>query len=377
MSAGTSRTVCFVARLDFESKPGGDTVQWHMYRRAAEEAGWTTLAWFDDRPRPDAALYHAFNIDRPLELYPKLRAATRAGRPYVLSTIHHPNAWLEKFRTAQPPSGRLGRLLYRSPLGRSVAATESVKEVARLWQQRRLGRIADLLPGWSARVRWLLRHAARITLLSSTEAVHLRQDFGYAARPGQAVVVPNWVEGIAAPGTAPTDALTEQAREAVLVVGRIEARKNSLNLARLLERSGTKALFIGRPNPNESGYAGEFAALVARCRHVRWIPGVPRETLAAFYRVGRFLLNGSYVEVSPLVDIEALLCGCPVATTRYALHHELLPPGTPVVDPYDETTLAQVLAEPPARTAPRVVIEPAVAKEALLQAYAALTSPPS
>ena len=34
-------TVCFIARRDFESRPGGDTVQWRMYDRAArEEWGW-------------------------------------------------------------------------------------------------------------------------------------------------------------------------------------------------------------------------------------------------------------------------------------------------------------------------------------------------
>jgi hypothetical protein len=36
------------------------------------------------------------------------------------------------------------------------------------------------------------------------------------------------------------------------------------------------------------------------------------------------------------VDVEALALGCPIATTRYAAHHELLPADTPVCDSCDD-----------------------------------------
>lgn len=362
-------TICFVARQDFVTKPGGDTVQWQMYDRAAQAAGWRTVAWFDDKPRPPADVYHAFNIDRPLELYPKLRQAREAGRPFVLSTIHHPNPWLEKFRTLHPPGGRMGALFYRSPVGRSVAAGESVKELARLIRQGRFGHLADLVPGWSSRVRWLLREASAVTLLAGAERPWLERDFGVAIEPARAVVLPNWVEGISAVA-GPVD--VEAARDAILVVARIEARKNVLQTARWLESAGLKTLFLGRPNPNEPDYAREFEQVVGGARHVRWVPGVPRETLAGFYGVGRTLLNASYVEVSPLVDIEALAQGCPVITTRYALHHELLPAGTPQVDPYHEASVIAAVRQPTARRAPKLVTDPGACREILLRCYAAI-----
>ena len=105
------RTVCFVARGDFESRPGGDTVQWRMYERVVREAGLRPTTWFDDSPIPPADVYHAFNVDRPLELYPKLAEVKRRGRPFILSTIHHPNEWLTKYYTSQPSAGAFGRLL--------------------------------------------------------------------------------------------------------------------------------------------------------------------------------------------------------------------------------------------------------------------------
>lgn len=362
-------TVCFIARPDFESKPGGDTVQWHMYERAARAAGLRTVAWFGDEPRPAADVYHAFNIDRPLELYPKLRQVKRAGRPFALSTIHHPNEWLEKFRTQHPPSGFLGRMLYRSPLGKSVPVSESIKEAVRLVQQRRPGHLMDLWPTWSRRVDWLLREADTITLLSEQEAEFLRRDFGYASRPGQATVIPNWVEGVGNPKAPVPAVFAELAEPPVIVVGRAEARKNGLRVARLADEARRPVLFVGRPNPNEPGYAAAMQAAVAGSRFARWIPGVPREEMAGFYAHASFLLNASYVEVSPLVDIEALMFGCPVTTTRFALHHALLPRDTPVCDAYDDDDLRRRLSWRPARRAPENVIDPVAVKRDLLDHY--------
>src|SRR2546425_8478318 len=135
------KTVCFVARIDFDSKPGGDTIQWQMYDRVARGAGLNVRTWFDDSPMPEADVFHAFNVDRPLELYPRLAEARRRGIPFVLSTIHHPQEWLVRFRRCQPPTGLLGRLLYRSPIGRSIPTSEAAREVAMLVMQRRLGHL--------------------------------------------------------------------------------------------------------------------------------------------------------------------------------------------------------------------------------------------
>ena len=95
--------------------------------------------------------------------------------------------------------------------------------------------------------------------------------------------------------------------------------------------------------------------------------------MAAFYRHSSFLLNASLLEVSPLVDIEALQFGCPVTTTKYALHHDLLPPRTPVCDPYDDGSIVDRLRWRPARLPPGSPVDGERCKQDLVETYRVLS----
>jgi len=367
-----SLRICFVARNDFESKAGGDTVQYRIYDRTARLAGLTTLTWFDDRPLPDADVYHAFNIDRPLELYPKMRSVVARGRPFVISTIHHPNAWVEKYISIHSPGGPFARAVSGLPFASRTSIREPIKEVVRLFMQRRMNHVSELFPPWRSRIRWLLREAAKILVLSTEERLWLERDFGVATRDDRVAWVPNWVEGIERKPTQ-LESLSAFSEAPVVVVGRIETRKNVLRVARLAEALNRPILFVGRANPNEAHYRQEFESIVKRGSYVHWIPGVPRDEMGAYYLNASFLLNASYVEVSPLVDIEAISFGCPVVTTSYALHHEILPACIPTVDPYDSGALSGVLRSRPSRIQPREVVDAAASQQQLLACYSETT----
>jgi glycosyltransferase involved in cell wall biosynthesis len=340
-----------------------------MYERAAREAGLTPVTWFDDSSIPDADVYHAFNVGRPLDLYPKLVQIKRWGHPFVLSTIHNRHEWVTRYRRSDPPAGRLGKVLFRTAIGRSVPVTETLREVAMVAQEGRLARLVDLLPSWITRVRWLLEKADRIALLSREEGVYVGNDYAYTMRPEQALIVPNWVEGLDEISPEMPAIFEDLPESPVLVVGRIEPLKNSLRICRLAERARRHVVFIGRPLHEDSTFCAAFEAEIRRSRYCRWIRGVPRSTLASFYRHGSFLLTASYGEVSPLVDIEALAWGCPVATTKYAVHHEWLPPDTPICDPYDDASILERLAWRPHRLSPRHVVDRDASAAALVRAY--------
>ena len=365
-------TVCFVARGDFESRPGGDTMQWRMYERVVREAGLRPTTWFDNSPIPPADVYHALNVDRPLELYPKLAEVKRRGRPFILSTIHHPNEWLTKYYTSQLPRGVLGSLLFRLALGRSRPALETIREIVTVARDRRIDRFLHLVPSWRRRVRWLLRNADRIMLLTGSEATYVQRDFDYEIPLHQQVIVPNWSEGLGDASAGKPDAFVDVPEPPVLVVGRIEPRKGSLRISRLAERARRHVVFVGLPLNGDGAYARAFHVAVQRSQYSKWIAGVPRSMLAAFYRHSSFLLNVGFVEVSPLIDVEALALGCPVSTTKYAMHHELLPPDTPLCDPYDDLSILERFQWRPARFPPRQLVDRAMCARRLVDTYLAL-----
>lgn len=344
-------------------------MQWKLYANVAREAGWKTIEWLDWGAMPKADIYHAFDIDKPFYIYPKLREVYRLGLPYILSTIHHPYEWVERFRRLYPPGGVMGKLLYRSIFGRNIASSETVKELFRVMQSRKLSRISFLVPGWKARVKWILSNAAEIWLLSTAEGEQIKKEIGSWGDAPQVRLVPNWVGGISSPGKAFDSATVNRARDAVLVVGRIEARKNCLGVAQIMEEARIKTLFLGRPNPNESRYSAELAKIVERSDYIDWVPGVPREEMQAHYRAARCLLNASYAEVSPMVDIEALASGCAVVTTLYALHHEFLPAFTPKVDPYNPGSIIERVRAVSILSRSLQVIDPEFCQREIIQAY--------
>jgi glycosyltransferase involved in cell wall biosynthesis len=361
------RTVCFVARGNFESVSGGDTTQWRMYERVVREAGLRPITWFDDSPIPPADVYHAFNVDRPLELYPKLVEVKRRGRPFILSTIHHPNEWMTKYYRFQPSAGALGSLL-----GHSRPARETIREFITVARDRRIARVPALIPSWRQRGRWLLKNADRIMLLNASEATYVRTDFAYEIPRHQQVIVPNWSEELGEASAGKPDAFADLPERPVLVVGRIEPRKGSLRISQLAERARRHVVFVGKPLNSDGAFARAFRLTVQRSQYSKWIPGVPRSMLAAFYRHSSFLLNVSFVEVSPLVDVEALSLGCPVSTTMYAMHHQLLPRDTPLCDPYDERSILDRLQWRPSRLPPSQVVDREMCARRLVDTYLAL-----
>ena len=75
-----------------------------------------------------------------------------------------------------------------------------------------------------------------------------------------------------------------------------------------------------------------------------------------------------------MVDAEALALGCPVSTTKYAMHHELLPPDTPLCDPYDDLSILDRFQWRPARFPPRQLVDSEMCARLLVDTYLALAS---
>jgi len=102
----------------------------------------------------------------------------------------------------------------------------------------------------------------------------------------------------------------------ILSVGRIEPRKNQLNLIRAVKKLGQRLVLIGNP---VSGYESYYRA----CREegasfTQFIPSISHEEplLASAYAAASLYVLPGWFETPGLVALEAALAGCPVAVTE-------------------------------------------------------------
>ena len=61
--------------------------------------------------------------------------------------------------------------------------------------------------------------------------------------------------------------------------------------------------------------------------------------------------------------------GRPHPAEKYALHHELLPPNTPVCEPYDDHSILEWLRLRPDRAEARPVVDAERCKRTLVETY--------
>src|ERR1700722_10838093 len=96
--------VAYPMRIDAIDKPGGDLLQVRKYIEAGTRftadgspqfEGTILTGLREDLSRFD--LIHLTNIDRPVETYQSFLAAKAAGKPIVLSPIHHSYREIERY----------------------------------------------------------------------------------------------------------------------------------------------------------------------------------------------------------------------------------------------------------------------------------------
>ncbi|RUL87203.1 glycosyltransferase [Tautonia sociabilis] len=272
--------------------PGGGEVQLARTARHLEELGLSVRPfnpWADRLER--GRLLHLFGMSREgLEL---ARVARSRGVAVALSPI----CWFEPSALAALAGGRLRA-------ARDLGA----------WALRRA---IPRLPGWR---RELLGLSEAVLPNSRAEGEQLSRLFGLDR--SKIRVIPNGVE----PTVQGADPAPFRDRfgpgEFVLFAGRIEPRKNVLNLVRGAAREGLPLVVIGDPVPGHEPYA-------SRCRQeggplVRWVPRMDADDplLASAFAAARVFALPSWFETPGLAALEAALAGCSVVITPFGCTRE-------------------------------------------------------
>jgi glycosyltransferase involved in cell wall biosynthesis len=309
-------------RPDYETKAGGDLVIARHFEQALNGFGRTArLAPIPARARNcGRGALHIFNVDRYCEFAATARAALCAPRPLVVSPIHHPTDGVEAFERVM----RRGKERALARIGRTPIGRERLKHMVRNRSGRALREAAQ--PHLLARIASYLAEASLIVVQAPLELAQLQVTFDVDLSR-----VTEWVpNGVTIDSS--VDILGERDID-VLVVARIEERKNQLAIARSLRGTKLRVVFVGGVNPRSRNYNADFQREVTGSRNLTYMPHLPFARLQQFYSRARVLLAASYFEVVSLAELEAVGYGCQLITGRFGYMSDYLGDMPIYIDP--------------------------------------------
>lgn len=282
--------VLMLARPNLFSYPGGDTTQIVKTAEALRKSG---LRIDVNPPKPinydDYDLLHFFNIIDPEDI---LGPINRCAKPFVLSTVYCLYEEYDRYHRSSFAS-----LIYSVF---SKNGVEYLKTVAK-WLLKRdpISSYEFFWRGHKGSIQKILRKSACLLPNSESEYQRVLADFGIE-KPY--VVVPN---GVDLKTYAPTPV---KDRDLVICVGRIEGRKNQLNLIKAMNDTGIPLYIVGLPAKNQPGYYRKCRQMADS--NIHFTGYVAQEALLQYYGRAKVHVLPSWFETTGLSSLEAALMGC-------------------------------------------------------------------
>lgn len=289
--------ILFVARPTLYTDSGGDTIQIDntakFLRKLNVEVD-IVLSNKKDIIYKNYDLIHFFNVITCEDL---LGHAIKCKIPYVISTIyvdyreydrHHRKdliGFMSKFLTGN-------QIEYFKTLAKFILKGEKVST------------LYYFLKGHRASIKYLLRNAACILPNSESEYKRVVRDFG--------IPCPKQVVTYAIDKSIFSDAYinTNNKTDLVLCVGRIEGRKNQLNLIKAANAKKFALKLIGNLSVNQKSYVKSCKAEAGDT--VEFIPFLNQTALTDYYKKAKVHVLPSWFETAGLVTMEAAAMGCNV-----------------------------------------------------------------
>jgi glycosyltransferase involved in cell wall biosynthesis len=293
--------ILMIVRTNLYTSPGGDTTQIDMTAKYLRLLGVSvTIALADQVEHVGTYdLLHFFNIIRPDDILPFIEDA---AIPFVISTIFVDYSSYEKQNRAGI-AGLMFRVL-------TPGQVEYLKAVARwILNGDRLRSRFYIFKGHKASMRRLVRQAQMLLPNSNSEYKRL-VDYLKMTAPYKKVV--NAIDADMFNDDVEEDS---KYKNHVLCVGRIEGRKNQLNLIKSLLNTEVQLTIIGKPSPNHLAYYQACKDVAAAANNIHFIEHMPHHQLVRVYKAAKVHVLPSWFETTGLSSLEAAVMGCNIVVT--------------------------------------------------------------
>ena len=322
---GPGLKALFCVRSNLWSLPGGDATQILRTKAALEELGVEVSLWSKPQPPSHGSydLAHLFHLTR-LDTFVHAQALTRAGMPFVLSTIYWPTAEFEQ-------RGYVGalRLLHAAlSAGPADVAKNGVRAILAEGDWRWAMLPEAFLP-LEQRIDFLVRQALCLLPNSRAEADVMR---GFGAVHIAPIVNASDPPPPAEPAPAGLPA------RFVVCAGRIEPRKNQLALVEALRGGPAPLVIVGDAGPMHGDYYRRVREAAGRSG-AQIIPARPRTQLFALYSAAEAHVAPAWYETPGLVSLEAAAAGTRVVTTDRGSTREYFGEQASYLDPAEPASM--------------------------------------
>ena len=338
--------VIIIQRTDITNKSGGDLIQFLQVKHFLELQDFkvSLMAW---EPQLELSQFDIVNLvnDRPLIIADSIRILNKLNhRPgLVISPIHHSDhelLRLRKFGFAESSFELLASKLLKIRVFEKilyhwmniVADLRMISSTHSSWTA-----ICTLIRNFSniySRKKFasILKLASAFQFLAVGEKKSFVEDYRISNDELTACyVIPNGKPHfISYPKSN-----SEWIEFPIIVIGRIEPRKRSLELARLANELKIQITFVGAIGRKESRYVNQFLREVAKSDIVNYLGAKSHSESVEIMGRSRVLLNASYSEVLSLVEIEAAVQGKFIVSSEVGYSNEYITNGQFVTYPWN------------------------------------------
>ena len=293
------------SRTNLFTCPGGDTIQLLKTKEYLENSGIEVDISIE--LEPDLSKYdiiHLFNLTRVQETFIQVKNAKKQNKPVILSTIYWPSNEFEK-------KGQYGIRKYISNI-LSINNIESIKAFYKyvFKNERDIGTKDLITHKFTDMQKYILENSKYFLPNSKSEMDMIEKYIGYSTKNYN--VVPNAVDI-----NRIDDGQGEFAKykDYIICVGRIETRKNQLNLLKSIKNTPYKLLIVGKIAPNHMKYGKKVMDEISKNPNVEYIESLTNQDIYKLYSVCKVHVLPSWYETPGLVSLEAAVMGCNIVVS--------------------------------------------------------------